>query len=460
MKHPALLIRGVNWLGDAVMSLPALRRLMEGRDAVIVARNAGYQLYKAFFGDSLPVLEDVKGFKRRLSLIRTLTGFPLEKAYLLQNSFGAALIALLSGVKERIGYARDARGPLLTGKFKPSPNFLNAHEVFYYLNISAPPGAPLPEYSYPSVPEDLTGDKVSLEGVHEDLPDALKADLVLACAPGAKFGGAKKAPLELYARALDLVLEERGGGSVLILGGAEERGDAAALRGMIKKGRALDLSGRTSVRQITKTLSRTTLLLTNDSGLMHLGAALNIKVLAFFGPTSPITTGPASPGNALVLRSKPPCAPCFKGECPLKNRVCFNGVSPEEALEKASRLLEPKSILPEKRAGIIYAPSPPPELSALPECRDILPLPSAAPGDLEELLSREFLDPAFTVLIADDLETLKKLNSRVGHTVLSLGEKVPENLVQDGFLPHMTAPTPGFALAYARELVRRLLSAS
>jgi heptosyltransferase-2 len=161
--------------------------------------------------------------------------------------------------------------------------------------------------------------------------------MLLALAPGAAFGPAKRWPEAAFARAAEFILRRRPGGTV-ILGGADEAPAAARLAEMLPEP-TLNLAGRTALATAMAVLSRAALLLTNDSGLMHLGGALGVPLAAVFGPTNPENTAPL--GLSRLIRSRAACAPCLKRVCPLDRQICFDDISPERVAEAALELLTP-----------------------------------------------------------------------------------------------------------------------
>ncbi|MDR1312685.1 MAG: hypothetical protein LBQ12_03075, partial [Deltaproteobacteria bacterium] len=239
--------RGLNWLGDAVISLPALAAAKRGWEGglLVAARGAGAALYRLLPGAG-EVLDDPRGAGNRLRLAGELRKRPIAMALLWQNSFSAALTALLAGIPRRAGWNRHGRRWLLTDWKDPSPEDLAAHEIFYHLKpvalagMEAPfslpalpaPGLPShgPGAAGPLSPELSAEDPALPEGAHPALRAALggapgagapDGGFLLALAPGASYGGAKRWPAASFAQAARLILEGRRG-SAVILGGAGE----------------------------------------------------------------------------------------------------------------------------------------------------------------------------------------------------------------------------------------------
>jgi heptosyltransferase-2 len=275
-----------------------------------------------------------RGLAGALTLTRELARFDL--ALLFQNAFSAALFPALARIPERWGYARDCRGWLLTRAIRVEPRDLKVHQVFYYLNLLEKLGLPAP-YRPPRIALDETAET---EAEALLAPAGLGRDrFLLALAPGAAFGPAKRWPEAGFARAARLILEQRPGGTV-ILGGADEAPIASSLAEMLPEPK-LNLAGRTNLKTAMAVLSRAALLLTNDSGLMHLGGALGVPLAAVFGPTDPVATAPL--GLSRLIKSRAACAPCLKRVCPLPRQICFDEASPELLAEAALELLAEKS---------------------------------------------------------------------------------------------------------------------
>jgi len=335
-----ILVRGTNWIGDAVMTLPALTALHDHfpqARLTVLTRPWAADVYNGQAGVARVMTYEPAGRHRGLAgawrLIRELAHFDL--ALLFQNAFSAALFPALARIPERWGYARDGRGWLLTRAVRVEPSDLTVHQVFYYLNLLKKLGIPAP-YRPPRLPLE----EAALAESETILSQAgLGGVPYLALAPGAAFGPAKRWPEAEFARAARLILSRRPGGTV-ILGGLEEAPAAARLTEMLPDPK-LNLAGRTTLATAKAALSRATLLLTNDSGLMHLGGALDVPLVAVFGPTDPTATAPL--GLSRLIKSRASCAPCLKRVCPLPRQICFDEVSPALVAEAALELLAEKT---------------------------------------------------------------------------------------------------------------------
>jgi lipopolysaccharide heptosyltransferase II len=322
-----LLVRAPNWVGDVVLSLPALRDLRKAFPSArleVLARAWVAGIYQAASGvDS--VLES-RGARADVAAIRGR----FDLAVLLPNSFAAAFAAWRAGVPERWGYATDGRGALLTRRCRVPPSVRGRSQVYYYramleglgLATEGPPDASL---LCPAEWADrgalLLADEGPWIGVHA----------------GASYGSAKRWLKERFAAAADLVAR-RTGGRVVIVGGAAERPLGEAIAADLEVP-ARVLCGETTLAELVGVLARVRLLLTNDSGPMHLAAALGVPVVAVFGSTDWRETAPFSP-VARVVREGTSCAPCLLRECPVDHR-CMTRVGVDRVAAEALELASP-----------------------------------------------------------------------------------------------------------------------
>ncbi len=342
-----ILVRGANWVGDAVMTLPALYALagnFPGANITLLTRPWAAPVYEhqPLLGEVLRHDKDGRhqGFLGRLRLARELAAQKFTAAYLFQNAFEAALISFLARIPKRAGFARDGRAFLLTDPVALRESDRYIHESFYYLEILERLGLEAP-FSRPAITPKaealLKADKILAEGRAQGF--------LLALAPGAAFGAAKRWPVKNFAEAAKIVLE-RNPGTALILGGGGESDAAGELSELLGSLPHINLAGRASLDVAVALMSRAQLLITNDSGLMHIGGAVGLPLAAPFGPTNPLTTAPL--GRSRLLRSSAPCSPCLKRECPLPGgRICFDELGPEALASAALDLISP----PVARAG-------------------------------------------------------------------------------------------------------------
>ena len=335
-----ILIRATNWVGDAIMALPALRttrRRFPDAMISILARPYVADIYRdQRICDEL-ICYDPKGAHAGLSgrerLAQELQEQKFDLALLLQNAFDAAWLAWRAGIPERIGYARDGRSLLLTKRIPvPKPGEIPEHERFYYLELLRRAGwiNSLPSESFVTldVPDEH---RRRAEGTLLSAgarPNAVR----IAIGAGASYGSAKCWP---PARFADFVNRFRlhTDADVILFGTAAEQRVSEAIAAGIKTP-SISLVGKTAIAALPALLSRCRLFVGNDSGAMHVAAAVGLPVVAVFGPTDPHGTAPITP-RCTVVQEKPYCSPCFLRRCPIDHR-CMTSVRPE-AVEAAAR---------------------------------------------------------------------------------------------------------------------------
>jgi heptosyltransferase-2 len=338
-----ILIRATNWVGDAIMALPALqavRNRFPDAQIAILALPYVADIYRGQgIADELIVYDrngQHKGIGGKEKLAAAIKAKKFDTALLLQNAFDAAWIVWRAGIPERIGYDRDARGLLLTKKIAlPAAGEIPAHEKYYYLQLLRRAGwiEELPEISEISlrvtdVQANRAEEKLRMFGSR---PGAVR----IAVAAGASYGSAKCWLPERFAAAVDQLVRQRPG-EVLLFGTPGEANVSAAIQTGLEH-RALDLTGKTDIAELPALLSRCTVFLGNDSGAMHVAAAVGLPVVAVFGPTDPHGTSPVTP-RCTIVQEKPYCSPCFLRRCPIDHR-CMTAIVPEQVSAGLVRVL-------------------------------------------------------------------------------------------------------------------------
>jgi len=328
-----ILLRVPNWLGDAVMSLPALwavKGAFPEASLSVLARASVADLYGDDPHVDEVILYEGKALGARWRLLRRLRRERFQLAVLLQNAFDAALLARLSGIPERWGYARDLRGPLLSKAVPCGTKERGLHHIQYYLHMLRALGLEAPfrmPWIYLSLRERLWA---------REMLKGLRRPVVGLC-PGAAYGQAKR--WRGFASLARLLPKELGG-SVLVLG---SRADEAVAR-EVASAQVLSLVGRSSLREFFALASQCDALVSNDSGAMHVGYAVGVPVVAVFGSTDPALTGPPPGAAARIIRRELHCSPCFERHCPEGHLRCLEDISPREVLQAL------KELLPSRRA--------------------------------------------------------------------------------------------------------------
>jgi heptosyltransferase-2 len=327
-----LVIFAPNWLGDAVMALPAIadvRRRLPQVSVVVAARPVIAPLFDVVSGmnDVIAFVPRPAGWREAAAQLR---GRGFEAALLLPNSFQSAFVAARAGIPERWGYRTDWRGPLLTRAIAPGKD---VHQIAYYQNLvhalGFPNGPAEPAIHVPADARASGTDALARAGWDGRAP-------LVGLAPGAAYGGAKRWPPGSFAE-LARALHADGVVSVMV-GSAADRATGAEVERAFGGGAGLiNLIGATDLSTLAGLLAHCRSLVSNDSGAMHLGAAIGVPVTAVFGPTNDQTTRPLGDAH-VVLTNQVWCRPCMLRECPL-DHGCMRGVPADAVLAAARRTL-------------------------------------------------------------------------------------------------------------------------
>lgn len=347
-----VVVRGTNWVGDAVLTTPALRelrRVLPHAHITLATRSWAKGLFNdADFIDDLLVYD--RGGRDLSAPLRQAGEWRRRRfdlAVLFQNAFEAALIARAARVPFRLGYATDGRRMLLTHPLSVPAWRGERHEVFYYLNIIARLERLLDGASDILDHEPVFALRVSETQLREarELLRAAGARSVgtplVALCPGSTNSRAKRWPAERYAALADRLIETAGARVALI--GSRDEEDVSREVARLMRQEPIMLTGRTELAEVVAVLSLADLLVTNDTGPAHISAALERPTLVIFGPTIPATTRPFS-ASAEIISRPPDCAPCMLRDCPIDHR-CMTAISPEEVFTRALALLDRRVVL-------------------------------------------------------------------------------------------------------------------
>jgi len=335
-----ILIRATNWVGDAIMALPALhavRKRFPEAEIAIVGRPYVADIYRdQEICDHLIAYDPSglhKGFSGRELLAAELRAQKFDVALLLQNAFDAAWLAWRASIPERIGYARDARSFLLT-KAVPLPRHgeIPAHERFYYLELLRRTGW-----------LDVVRDE-SFIGLHVPAEKRRIADEFLcksgvrqgvtriAIGAGASYGSAKCWPPSRFAEVANR-LQSEADADVILFGTTAEANVSTAISAELRRP-PIDLTGKTAITDLPALLSLCHLFIGNDSGAMHVAAAVGLPIVGVFGPTDPNGTAPVTT-RCSIVQQKAYCSPCFLRRCPTDHR-CMTAIT-ADMVEAAAR---------------------------------------------------------------------------------------------------------------------------
>jgi heptosyltransferase-2 len=336
-----LLVRAPNWVGDAVMAIPALeaiRRTHAAAQIAILAQTAVADLYRdQRFADKIVEYDKSgrhEGWWGREKLIAELRRERFDSAVLLQNAFEAAWLAWRVGIPERIGYARDGRGLLLTKPIRvPEEGEIPRHEAHYYLELLRGAGWIESRGEIAPIRLRVTAAERKAAGASLLRAGAREGAWRCAIAPGASYGAAKCWPAERFAALADRLISECGA-DVILFGTPGEKEMTARICSAMKHN-PISLVGQTSLRDLATLFSACSIFIGNDSGAMHVAAAAGLPVIGIFGPTDPEGTAPWTPEFKLI-REVVSCSPCFLRRCPVDHR-CMTRISMDTVFAAAKQ---------------------------------------------------------------------------------------------------------------------------
>ncbi len=309
--------------------------------------------------------------KGPINLAKDLKKEKFDAAILLQNAIEAAVITKMAGIPIRAGYKRDGRGPLLSHGVNISDETRKKHQVHYYQDMLKALGlTPGPDHLRLPLPDDLMqwahetvdGFKYQSPFSNDDLqqgneiPDIAKLKIVknadspvpvIGFNPGAAFGPAKQWPVEKFAQLAAIITHNYGenGCVIMVFGTDVDTESAQTIKEFSIRTpyHVQDMTGKTNLQQAMALIKCCDAFVTNDSGLMHVAAGLDVPSIAIFGSTDHIATGPHS-NKAIVLRREMDCSPCLQTHCPEKHLNCLETISSMDVYEELDKLLSSNSI--------------------------------------------------------------------------------------------------------------------
>lgn len=344
-----ILVRGTNWVGDTVMSLPAikeLRRIFPSSHFTVWAPAALVPLLKATgIPDSAVSFDDSAGgpFSRPFRMKGSLASGCFDIAILLQNAFESAFTAWIAGIRARVGYPTDLRGPLLSVKVPLTREIRQKHQVFYYLGITdyltelygVEPRltGKSPDCSVRIAPQSLktAEDLLSSERVNPDR-------LLFALCPGSVNSEAKRWPADNFAALADLLIDDMAA-EVVFLGTRGEYALVENVRSLMRNKTSANLAGKIDMLEAMAVMNLSKAVISNDTGSAHLAVAASATVLTIFGPTTPGATAPFG-DRSHIIQGEAPCAPCRHYRCPLPPQPCMRTVTPEDVLDGIRTIVE------------------------------------------------------------------------------------------------------------------------
>lgn len=340
VEYSKILVRATNWVGDAVMSLPALRAIrarFPKAEISVLARPWVADLYarESWCSRILPytAARGAQDWRAKWRIATLLRRTEFDCAILLQNAFEAAALVWAARIPVRVGYDRDGRGLLLTTAVRvPKAGEIPGHQRYYYLELLRRAGV------ISAIP---VVDSIQLEGVEEAAVAGrrLLRGCVVGVSPGAAYGSAKRWLPERFTESAVRLAGELGGG-VAVFGSGDERPLCEDVASGIRRAgiQALNFAGETTLREFIDMVAGCRVFLTNDSGAMHIGSAVGVPMVAVFGATDHLATGPTGE-RTRVVREPVSCSPCLLRECPIDHR-CMTAVGSERVVEEALEIVE------------------------------------------------------------------------------------------------------------------------
>lgn len=368
-----ILIRGVNWIGDAIMSMPAIAALRrcfpESRISLLTDEKLLDIWMKHREIDEVIVFKKTEGI---FSVAKKLRERNFDLGITFPNSHRAAIEMWLGSVKQRIGYSAFLRSPFLTHNVKPLHRFVKiqkltpkmvkaiidgrlkhplqidanrpVHHIFNYLVLVQFAGAE-PKLSEPKIEipmEETIEAKRKFKIKNSEKP-------LIGIIPGAEYGPAKRWLRERFAQTA-IALHKKTGCEICVFGAKADRLICLEISSLIRSGVGNsavveNLAGQTTLRELCAALKLCDVVISNDTGPMHIAAAVGTRVIAIFGSTSPELTAPGLPGSTrhIIISSNQKCSPCFLSNCPIDFR-CMRSITVDSVVEAALKMLQEKSI--------------------------------------------------------------------------------------------------------------------
>lgn len=368
MNPRRILIRSTNWIGDAIMTTPAvhtIRKNFPNAEITMLAVPWVADIFRLSPDVDKVWVYDKKEMyagkvKGVVKLAAHLLQYGFDAAILLQNAFEAAFIVRLAGIPLRAGYKRDGRGLLLTHGVDLPAGIHARHQVHYYQMLLAGLGlTPGPDTLRLPLPDELIGwargyieDLKEQQGFSSHEGQVLPARdgsvpnrgsiPVIGFNPGAAYGPAKRWPAEKFGQLAALIAHHHGeaGCLILVFGTKDDAEAARAIKEFSIRTpyHVVDMTAKTTLPQVMALIRCCHVFVTNDSGLMHVAAALETPTVAIFGSTDHIATGPFSK-KAVVIRKEMACSPCLQSQCPQKHLDCLEKISSQEVYAEVARQL-------------------------------------------------------------------------------------------------------------------------
>lgn len=339
-RQPRTLVISPNWIGDAVMAQPLLqllRRKHPERPIDVLAPPWVAPVWRAMQEvDTVleaPFRHGALQLRERWSFARQLRQRGYQDAYVLPNTLKFALIPWLAGIPQRVGYKGEMRYGLLNVMHHDDKGTPRPMVPFYAALASRPVKGPLSPDVVPRPA--LSASQQQIMQTFTRLGLALERP-VIAFAPGAEFGSAKRWPTAHFAALANALLQEMPQAQIILLGSGKDKPVCDEIRALAPQ--AHDFAGTTSLAEALALIAQAAVMVSNDSGLLHIASALNRPIIALYGPTDPDHAPPFSDvAKSISLRLS--CAPCRQRECPLGHHDCMQKLSPDKVLSAVKPML-------------------------------------------------------------------------------------------------------------------------
>lgn len=338
-----IIVRVPNWIGDVVLCTPALHILRKSFPSASITALAKEWVAPAL--EANPDIDRIIAMREKESyfeLIRKIAVDKFETGILFPNSFSSALLFRLAHIPKRVGYATDGRSLLLTKRIKRPADFKKEHQVFYYIRLIERYLSATRNSNQTVIPDQEVAELVwniteKEEAQADELlqNNTLSQKRLIGINPGAAHGPAKRWFPERFAKVSDELAQKY---EIAIFGSSHEREIAASITKLMRF-KPLNFAGKTSLRQLAALISRCVLFITNDTGAMHIAAAVGTPIVAIFGSTDSQRTAPWGNGH-IIVQKKIRCSPCMKKKCPKRYHKCMKEVETQKVLKAIEQQLQ------------------------------------------------------------------------------------------------------------------------
>ncbi len=332
MSIPKILVLGPSWVGDMVLAHSLFQRLKQHNPDVLIDVAAPAwtlplieRMPEVNTGIALPFKHGQLSLLERIRFGKNLRQQNYQQAILLVNSFKSAILPFAAGIATRTGFLGELRYGLLND-IRPLNKTLLPRTVERFVALGEDTNKPLTQIPQPKLIANLNNAQATLNRLNVPQPN----QPILGLCPGAEYGEAKRWPAQYYADVANYALQN---GWHVWLFGSDKDIPVTATINQSTQNRCLDLGGQTKLGEAIDLMALCHTVISNDSGLMHVAAALDKRVIAIYGSSDPHHTPPMHP-SAVVEYLGLPCSPCFERTCPLKENklACLNNISPSKVI--------------------------------------------------------------------------------------------------------------------------------